>query len=59
MNGYSYSNEQSILGTNNLYYNTLTDGTITMANGDLTGGNLISTKSLIVNGVNISASGSG
>ena len=59
MNGYSYSNEQSILGTNNLYYNTLTDGTITMANGDMIGGNLISTKSLIVNGVNISASGSG
>ena len=59
MNGYSYSNEPSILGTNNLYYNTLTDGIVTMSNGDMVGGNLISTKSLYVNGVNIMSSGSG
>ena len=59
MNGYNTSNESSILGTSNLYYNSLTDGIVTMGGGDITGGNLISTKSLYVNGVNITGTGGG
>ena len=58
LNGYNVSNESNILGTSNLYYNTLTDGTVTMGGGDMTGGNLISTKTLYVNGVNILSNGS-
>ena len=53
LNGYSYFNEPNILGTTNLYYNSLTDGIVTMTNGDIIGGNLISTKTLYVNGTNI------
>ena len=58
MNGYNTSNQSNILGTNNLFYNTITDGIVTLGGGDMTGGNLISTKSLYVNGINILASGS-
>ena len=57
--GYDYSQEPTILGTNDLYFNTLTDGIISIGNGDIVGGNLISTNSLYVNGVNILSGGSG
>ena len=54
MLGYDYSQEPTLLGTNNLYFNEITDGIMTIQNGDLINGNLISCHSLVVNGVDIS-----
>ena len=57
MLGYDYSQEPTLLGTNNLYFNEITDGIMTIQNGDIVNGNLISCHSLIVNGVDISTTG--
>ena len=54
IDGYNQSNSASIDGLNNIYIDYLTDGIITMENGDLLGGNIISTKALFVNGFPVS-----
>ena len=57
--GFNQSNTASIDGLNSLYYDYLTDGTIIIENGDLLGGNIISTKSLFINGFPITATSIG
>lgn len=52
-NGYNQNFQASIDGLNNVYFDYLTDGTLTIENGDLIGGNVISTKSLVLNGVEL------